>query len=403
METGKLARLRTGAVEEGRRLLGIFLYLWVILTLLSLHKAIIFNEDLLTYQQGLALLNAFVLAKVIFFGQKFRIGESRKDAPVAVPALIKSAIFGLLLVAFHVVEETAIGVIHGKPARESIPTIGDGSLQAILMTAIIASVGLIPFFAFVELGRVLGTQELRALLFGPPRAKGAPGEHVERHFLNSETVRDVVIGMADGLTVPFALAAGISAAIASTRIVVTAGLAEIVAGATAMGLGGYLAARSDQEHFQSEERREYSEVEKLPEQERRELREIFGEYGLEKPEVDTVVAALSSDKKRWVDFMMRFELGLERPDPKRAPVSAATIAAAYALGGLIPLAPYIIEDDIRRALIHSALFTGVALLVFGAVKGRLTGVDPLKSGVQTFLVGGLAAGAAYYLASLFGE
>ncbi|MGJ0506307.1 MAG: VIT1/CCC1 transporter family protein [Methylocystis sp.] len=234
------------------------------------------------------------------------------------------------------------------------------------------------------------------------RPKGGSGDHVERHFLNTETVRDVVIGMADGLTVPFALAAGISAAIASSRVVVTAGLAEIVAGATAMGLGGYLAARSDQEHFHSEEKREYLEVEKLPEQERHELREIFSQYGLEKPELDSVVAALSADKTRWVDFMMRFELGLERPDPKRAPVSAATIAAAYAVGGLIPLAPYILEDDVKRALAHSAIFTGVALLVFGAVKGRMTGVDPLKSGAQTLFVGGLAAGAAYYLASLFG-
>ncbi len=215
-------------------------------------------------------------------------------------------------------------------------------------------------------------------------------------------MRDVVIGMADGLTVPFALAAGLSAAIASTHVVVTAGLAEIVAGATAMGLGGYLAARSEQEHYHSEEKREYAEVERLPEQERRELREIFAGYGLAPPELDAVVAALSADKRRWVDFMMRFELGLERPDPKRAPVSAATIASAYALGGLIPLAPYVVEADIRRALVHSAMLTGAALLVFGAVKGRLTGVDPLKSGAQTFLVGGLAAGAAYYLASLFG-
>ncbi|WP_457795516.1 VIT1/CCC1 transporter family protein [Methylocystis sp. S23] len=234
------------------------------------------------------------------------------------------------------------------------------------------------------------------------RPKAAGSEHVERHFMNSEIVRDIVIGMADGLTVPFALAAGITAAVASTRLVVTAGLAEIVAGATAMGLGGYLAARSDHEHFQSEERREYAEVEKLPEQERKELREIFAEYGLGKPEVDSVVAAISADKKRWVDFMMRFELGLEKPDPRRAPVSAATIAAAYFVGGLIPLAPYMLEADVGRALIHSALLTGLALLVFGAVKGRLTGADPLKSGAQTLFVGGLAAGAAYYLASVFG-
>jgi VIT1/CCC1 family predicted Fe2+/Mn2+ transporter len=132
------------------------------------------------------------------------------------------------------------------------------------------------------------------------------------------------------------------------------------------------------------------------------LREIFTDFGLQSPEVDTVVAAVSADKKRWVDFMMRFELGLEKPDPKRAPVSAATIAVAYFVGGLIPLFPYMIEDDIKRALLHSAAFTGVALLVFGAVKGKLTGADPLKSGAQTFLVGGLAAGAAFYLASFFG-
>lgn len=235
-----------------------------------------------------------------------------------------------------------------------------------------------------------------------PGRRTAPGEHVERHFLNSETVRDVVIGMADGLTVPFALAAGVTAAIASARIVVTAGLAEIVAGAIAMGLGGYLAAKSDQEHFRSEEKREYAEVEKLPEQERKELRDIFAQYGLEKAELDSVVAALSSDKKRWVDFMMRFELGLEKPDPKRAPISAATIATAYFIGGLIPLAPYMMESEVKLALYHSVIVTGLALLVFGAVKGKLTGADPFVSGVQTLLVGGLAAGAAYYLASFIG-
>lgn len=402
MEQERLARIKSGVVEEGKQLLVIFLYLWVLLTLFSLHRAFIFNEDLLTYHQGLALVNALALAKIILIGQKLHLGEAKKDSPVAAPALLKSLIFGVLLVAFHVVEETAVGVFfRDKTVADAVPKLGDGSLQAILMAAIIASVGLIPFFAFVELERVLGTEELRTILFGR-RAKSASGEHVERHFLNSETVRDVVIGMADGLTVPFALAAGITAAIASTRIVVTAGLAEIVAGATAMGLGGYLAARSDQEHFHSEEKREYAEVEKLPEQEKKELREIFGEYGLGKPEVDTVVAALSADKKRWVDFMMRFELGLEKPDPRRAPISAATIATAYFIGGLIPLAPYMIESDIKKALIYSAGFTGLALLVFGGVKGKLTGVDPFKSGFQTFLVGGLAAGAAYYLASFFG-
>ncbi len=297
------------------------------------------------------------------------------------------------------VEETVIGVWHGKAVAEAIPTLGDGTLQSILMIAIILFVALIPFFAFIELERVIGPEELHTLLFGRKTSRVA-GTHVEKHFLNSETVRDVVIGMADGLTVPFALAAGISAAVASTRIVVTAGLAEIVAGSIAMGLGGYLAARSDQEHFLSEEKREYFEVDKLPEQERIELREIFSTYGLHDSELDTVVTSLSADKKRWVDFMMRFELGLDRPDPKRAPISAATIAASYFIGGLIPLAPYMIETDIKRALLFSAAFTGVALIVFGAVKGRLTGVNPFNSGLQTLLVGGLAAGAAYYLASI---
>lgn len=234
------------------------------------------------------------------------------------------------------------------------------------------------------------------------RAKAGAGEHAERHFMNSQTMRDVVIGMADGLTVPFALAAGVTAAAASTRLVVTAGLAEIVAGAIAMGLGGYLAAKGEHEHFLSEERREYAEVEKLPEQERRELRDILAQYGLRGAAADPVVAAISADKTRWVDFMMRFELGLEKPDPRRAPVSAATIAAAYFVGGLIPLAPYMLSDNARQALVQSSVFTGVALIVFGAVKGRFTGADPLISGAQTLFVGGLAAGAAYYLASFFG-
>ena len=169
-----------------------------------------------------------------------------------------------------------------------------------------------------------------------------------------------------------------------------------------MGLGGYLAARTDQEHFASEERREYFEIDKLSEQEKAELREIFKSYGLQGAELDAVVAALSKDKDRWAEFMMRFELGLERPDPKRAPISAATIAASYVVGGLIPLAPYMLAGDMKRALLYSILFTGVALIAFGAVKGKLTGMNPFKSGLQTLLVGGLAAGAAFYLASAFG-
>lgn len=225
--------------------------------------------------------------------------------------------------------------------------------------------------------------------------------HVERHFLGSETVRDVVIGMADGLTVPFALAAGLSAAVTSTQLIVTAGLAEIAAGAIAMGLGGYLAARTDQEHYQSEERRETWEVDHMREAEVGEVRDIFTGYGLEGAALESVVKALATDKKRWVDFMMRFELGLERPDPKRAPISAATIAVSYLVGGLIPLLPYIVSDHLRTALVYSIVCTGLALVIFGAVKGRLTGISMVKSAFQTALVGGLAAGAAFYLAHLF--
>lgn len=384
-------RRETGAEEIP--FAGAFLYLTALLLLFSLHNAFIFNEDLLGYPQAFVLLNGLLLAKVALIGG----GGGRLAAIVT-----RAAFLSALLIFLLAVEALAAGLWRGEKAAAALPTMRDGSLQAILIQASLFFVGLLPFFALLTLGRAIGPAEMRRLLFGPPGAKGAADDHVEKHFLNSETVRDVVIGMADGLTVPFALAAGISAAIASTRIVVTAGLAEIVAGAIAMGLGGYLAARSDQEHFLSEEMREYAEIEKLPEQERKELREIFAQYDLDGPEVDAIVSAISADKRRWVDFMMRFELGLEKPDPKRAPISAATIAAAYATGGLIPLAPYIFQDDIHRALTHSAVVTGFALLIFGAVKGKLTGADPLKAGAQTLFVGGLAAGAAFYLASLFG-
>jgi VIT1/CCC1 family predicted Fe2+/Mn2+ transporter len=225
--------------------------------------------------------------------------------------------------------------------------------------------------------------------------------HIEHHFSGSQNVRDVVIGMADGLTVPFALAAGLTAAVASTHIIVTAGLAEIAAGAIAMGLGGFLAARSDEEHYASEEAREYREIRDLRDKEIEETEEIFREYGLTGDALKSVVAAIAADGKRWVDFMMRFELGLDRPDPKRAPISAATIAASYIVGGLIPLSPYFFAGSIAEALTWSVGLTGVALVVFGAIKGRLTGAGMVKSSLQTLVVGGLAAAAAFYLASFF--
>ncbi|QHP71303.1 iron transporter [Bradyrhizobium sp. LCT2] len=226
--------------------------------------------------------------------------------------------------------------------------------------------------------------------------------HIEKHFTSSESVRDVVIGMADGLTVPFALAAGLSAAVANTDVIVTAGLAEVVAGAIAMGLGGYLAARTDAEHYAAEEQREHHEIDLLREREIDEVEQIFREYGLEGEALKSVVGAVASNRQRWVDFMMRFELGLERPDPKRAPISAATIGGSYVVGGLIPLVPYMFTKDIGTALQISVAATGMALLCFGAVKGHFTGVNKIKSALQTLLVGGLAAGAAYWLAHLFG-
>ncbi len=225
--------------------------------------------------------------------------------------------------------------------------------------------------------------------------------HIEKHFTASESVRDVVIGMADGLTVPFALAAGLSAAIVSTDVIVTAGLAEVVAGAIAMGLGGYLAARTDAEHYAAEERRENYEIDHLKGKEIEEIETIFRGYGLEGRALESVVRAIAADRRRWVDFMMRFELGLERPDPKRAPISAATIGGSYIIGGLIPLVPYMLTHNITTALQISVAATGLALLCFGAIKGHFTGTSKPKSALQTLMVGGLAAGAAYWLAHLF--
>jgi VIT1/CCC1 family predicted Fe2+/Mn2+ transporter len=226
-------------------------------------------------------------------------------------------------------------------------------------------------------------------------------EHVEKHFTATAAVRDIVIGMADGLTVPFALAAGLTGAVASTGIVVTAGLAEITAGSIAMGLGGYLAAKTDTEHYASELDREYRETVELPDLETEEVAKVFREYGLSEAQMAPVVSAITGDQKKWVDFMMRFELGLERPDPARAARSAVTIAGAYIAGGLIPLAPYIaIHHDLHRALTYSIILTLLALFVFGWIKGRYTGVKPLRGGIQTVVVGGLAAAAAFFIARL---
>ena len=223
--------------------------------------------------------------------------------------------------------------------------------------------------------------------------------HVESHFQASETVRDVVIGMADGLTVPFALAAGLTGtAMATSKLVVIAGLAEIAAGSIAMGLGGYLAARTDRDHYASERAREVRETIELPHKEREEVADVFREFGMSEEHIKPVVDAISADQKRWVDFMMRFELGFEEPDPLRARNSAVTIAVSYILGGMVPLSSYMLVDDLASALLWSVVVTLIALFIFGYVKGKLTGVTPLRGGLQTVVIGGLASAAAFGLA-----
>ena len=224
--------------------------------------------------------------------------------------------------------------------------------------------------------------------------------HGHKHFTGTATVRDIVIGMSDGLTVPFALAAGLSGAVDATKIVITAGLAEVAAGAIAMGLGGYLAAKTDAEHYATERATEERARVEMPEQESEEVAQAFRSYGLDKATVATVVKAISSDPKRWVDLMMKFELGLVEPDPKRASRSALTIAGSYIAGGMIPLAPYFFLRSIHSALIVSVIVTLLALLVFGYVKGRFTVKRPIRSAWQTVLVGGLAATAAFVLAKM---
>jgi VIT1/CCC1 family predicted Fe2+/Mn2+ transporter len=222
--------------------------------------------------------------------------------------------------------------------------------------------------------------------------------HTERHFTAGAIVRDVVIGMSDGLTVPFALAAGLTGAIASNGLIVTAGLAEIAAGSIAMGLGGYLAGRSDAEHYASERAREEREIVEKPQAEAAEVVEILTQYGLTREEARPVVEALQKRPADWTEFMLRFELGLERPDPRRALTSAVMIGGAYVVGGLVPLLPYMLIESSAGALGLSIAVTLVALAVFGAVKGRFTGMSPVRSGLQTTMIGGLAAAAAFAIA-----
>ena len=225
--------------------------------------------------------------------------------------------------------------------------------------------------------------------------------HKEEHLRSSAFITDIVIGMSDGLTVPFALAAGLSGAVDSNAVVITAGIAEIVAGSIAMGLGGYLAGKTEQEHFQSELKREYDEVETVPEKEKEEVKLIFAQYGLNELIQITIVEELSKDKNKWVDFMMKYELGLEKPDINRARNSAATIGISYIIGGLIPLTAYFFTQTPSQGLVFSAILTIICLFLFGYFKSKVTGQPPLKGALKVTLIGITAAAAAFLVAKLF--
>ncbi len=224
----------------------------------------------------------------------------------------------------------------------------------------------------------------------------------EQHLKSSEFITDMVIGMSDGLTVPFALAAGLSGAVDSNAIVITAGIAEIVAGCIAMGLGGYLAGKTEQEHYESELKREYFEVDNYHQKEIDEVKEIFAEYGIDEEGQTLLANQLSKDKKKWVDFMMKYELGLEEPHPKRARNSALTIGTAYIVGGFLPLSAYFFTDNPHEGLLVSAGITTICLFVFGYFKSKVTGQPPVKGAIKVMAIGLIAAAAAFGIAKFIG-
>lgn len=225
--------------------------------------------------------------------------------------------------------------------------------------------------------------------------------HSEKHLRSSDLLTDVVIGMSDGLTVPFALAAGLSGAVSDTSIIVIAGIAEIAAGSIAMGLGGYLAGKTEIDHYNAELKRENEEVDTMPEEEKEEVRDFFANIGLSEEMQQKAAEEIAKDKKQWVDFMMKYELGLDKPDPKRATKSALNIGLSYAVGGLVPLSPYFFIDTPSEALRISAIITLACLFVFGFFKSRITGVNPWWGAVRVTVIGALAASAAFGVARLF--
>lgn len=225
--------------------------------------------------------------------------------------------------------------------------------------------------------------------------------HKEEHFRSSDLITDIVIGMSDGLTVPFALAAGLSGAVDSTSIIVTAGLAEVAAGSIAMGLGGYLAGKTEIDHYNSELKREHDEVERVPEIEKQEVRDVFAEMGLSTETQYAIAEEMARDKEKWVAFMMKYELGLDEPNPRRARNSAFNIGISYILGGLVPLSPYFFSNDPAQGLRWSVVITVICLYIFGYFKARVTGQNPWKGALRVTLIGSAAAAVAYLIAGLF--
>jgi len=224
--------------------------------------------------------------------------------------------------------------------------------------------------------------------------------HKEHHLTSSETLMDIVIGMSDGLTVPFALAAGLSGAVANVHVIVIAGIAEIAAGSIAMGLGGYLAGKTEQDHYNSELKREYEEIKEVPEIEKKEVKDFFAELGLSEDVQEKATLEIIKDDKRWVDFMMKHELNLDKPDPKRAGKSAFNIGISYIVGGLVPLSPYFFVDDGITGLKFSALLAIISLLIFGYFKSKLTGMNPFTGALKVAVIGAIAAGCAFAIAKL---
>ncbi|MEI6189546.1 MAG: VIT1/CCC1 transporter family protein [Chitinophagia bacterium] len=225
--------------------------------------------------------------------------------------------------------------------------------------------------------------------------------HLEEHLQSSDLLTDIVIGMSDGLTVPFALAAGLSGAVqGNVSLIWIAGIAEIAAGSIAMGLGGYLAGKTEQDHYNSELKKEYWELEHKREVEIDEVRRVFIEWGLSAATAEEATMEIIKDDDRWVEFMMKHELGLQKPDPKRAKKSAFNIGTSYIVGGMVPLVPYFFVENAIDGLKVSAIITLICLYIFGFFKSKITGINPWLGGLKVMMIGAVAAGAAFTIAKL---